>query len=133
VTNDDLLTQIREIHVKLDRVLKLLEVAQPTKTTRPARKPPKAKAAPLTDDEIKDLQARFRDLFARWLDGHELDVQDELEKLDVEQLRRFADANNLNVTAKMPKQRLLQLVGARFREKRQLHRETPSTQGGSAS
>src|SRR5258708_32193807 len=91
---------------------------------------PKPKPVPLTEVEIRDLQLQFDNIFSRWLDGHELEVQDELEKLDVDQLRRFADANNLNITAKMPKQRVLQLIEARFREKRQLHKVTSSLAEG---
>ncbi len=127
--NEELLAEIRALQAKVDRVLALLEGSQPKKAAPSERKAPKPKAAPLTEDEIRDLQARFASLFARWLEGRELDVQDELDKLDVDQLRRFADANNLNVTAKMPKERVLQLIGARFREKRQLHRGTSSQEG----
>ena len=128
---DDLLTEVRALHEKFDRLLALVEAGRPAKpAARPPARPPRPKKAPLTEDEVKELQGRFGGLFARWLDGQELDVQDELEKLDVDHLRRFADANNLNVTAKMPKQRVLQLIGARFREKRQLHRGTSSGGGG---
>ena len=42
------------------------------------------------------------------------------KKTIFEDLRKFADANNLNVTAKTPKERVIQLVGFRFREKKQL-------------
>jgi hypothetical protein len=56
------------------------------------------------------------------MDGREIEVQSELDGIELDQLRRFADANNLNVTAKMSKSRILELVSARFREKRQLHR-----------
>jgi len=64
------------------------------------------------------------------MDGKEVEVHDELDKLDLDQLRRFADAKHLNVTAKMPKRRMLELVAARFREKRQLHK--PPVERGSA-
>ncbi len=47
-------------------------------------------------------------------------MQGELDRLDVEELRRFADSNNLNGTYKMSKERLLHIIGARFREKKQL-------------
>lgn len=130
MSDQELLLEIRALHEKLDRVLALLEASK-TKTPAARSRPraPKPKPVPLTEAEIRDLQAQFGNLFSRWMDGHELEVQDELEKLDVDQLRRFADANNLNITAKMPKQRVLQLVGARFREKRQLHKGSPSGEG----
>jgi hypothetical protein len=129
---NDLIVEIRALHEKLDRVLALLEASKPkTPAGRSRARTPKPKPVPLTEAEITDLQAQFDNLFSRWLDGHELEVQDELEMFDVEKLRRFADANNLNITAKMPKQRVLQLIGARFREKRQLHRGTSSPGEGS--
>ena len=133
MNDQDLLAEIRALHEKLDRVLALLEASK-AKTPKARSRPraPKPKPIPLTEAEIRDLQAQFGNLFSRWQDGHELEVQNELEKLDVDQLRRFADANNLNITAKMPKQRVLQLIGARFREKRQLHRGTSSAGEGSA-
>jgi hypothetical protein len=53
-----------------------------------------------------------------------LEIQEALEKLEADQLRRLADANNLNVTSKMPKQKVLHLIGARFREKKQIHKAT---------
>lgn len=133
MNNDDLLAEIRALHDKLDRLLALLEKKNISQSARSRPRQPKPKPAPLTEDEIKDLKAQFGSLFSRWLEGHELEVQDQLEKLDVEHLRRFADANNLNVTAKMSKLRMLQLIGARFREKRQLHKEVgTSSLGGSA-
>ena len=75
---------------------------------------------------MKEHQKRFGQLFDQWMEGHELEVQAELEKLDAGELRRFADANNLNVTSKMSAQKVLQLIGARFREKRQLYQGTLS-------
>ena len=124
--DDEILAQIRVLNEKLDRILALLEAQRQRKAMRSQPKAPKPKALPLTEPEIKILQEKFGSLFTRWLEGQELEVQDELDSLDVDELRRFADANNLNVTGKMPKQRVLQLIGARFREKRQLQRGTGS-------
>jgi hypothetical protein len=110
------------IHHKLDRVVELLEglQARSVKTARPA----KLKRSPLTQEDVTALQTQFAALFERWIGGQELETQDELERLDAEDLRRLADANNLNVTSKMSKQKVLHLIGARFREKKQLHRVT---------
>jgi len=131
VSDQDILAEIRALHEKLDRIIALLEASKAnTPKSRSRPRSPKPKPVPLTEVEIRDLQLQFDNIFSRWLDGHELEVQDELEKLDVDQLRRFADANNLNITAKMPKQRVLQLIGARFREKRQLHKGTSSLAEG---
>jgi hypothetical protein len=42
--------------------------------------------------------------------------------MNVPELRRFADANNLNVTSRTPKHKVMQLIAGRFRERRQLMR-----------
>lgn len=119
---DDLTASIRSLHDKVDRVLTLLESVQ----TRGASTPraPKQKPLPLAPEDVKVLQAQFATLYDRWIDGHEIETQEALDQLDAEQLRRLADANNLNVTSKMPKQKVLHLIGARFREKKQLHKAT---------
>lgn len=114
------------IHEKLDRIVTLLDEMKAARPRQSTPKAPKEKPLPLTESEITELQVQFGSLYSRWLEGRELEVQDELEKIEVQQIRRFADANNLNVTAKMPKQKVLQIIAARFREKRQLQRGTPS-------
>jgi len=75
---------------------------------------------------MKEHQKLFGQLFDQWMAGQELEVQTMLEKLEPIELRRFADSNNLNVTSKMSAQKVLQLIGARFREKRQLYQGTLS-------
>jgi hypothetical protein len=117
VTESELRNEIRLLHEKIDRILLLLEKKRTPKSVSNGRG-----AEPLTSDEIHALQERFEELFAAWTAGNEIAVSEKLEKTAVEDLRRFADANNLNVTAKMSKERVLQLIGARFREKRQLHK-----------
>jgi len=105
----------------LDQLIAAVEELRGVKRARAeAKKAKMEKLPPLTNEEIKSHQSRFSELFDRWRSGGELEVQTELEALDAEQLRRFADANNLNVTAKMSAQKVLHLIGARFREKRQL-------------
>ena len=110
------------MHEKLDRILDLLQKREGKAAALKERQRQKQKPPALTEEEMHKLQDRFASLYERWLSGDEHAVQDELESLDADELRRFADANNLNVTSKMPKQKVLQLIGARFREKRQLHR-----------
>ena len=95
------------------------ELVGKKKQTAEAKKN-RAKGIPLTVEEVVPLQEQFKKLYARWLEGEETLVREELEKMSVEDLRKFADANNLNVTAKTPKERVIQLVGFRFREKKQL-------------
>lgn len=120
----DINKEIDLIHEKLDRILDQLQKLGEKTSTRADRPSPKPKPPALTEAEIQKLQERFNELYERWLSGDEHAAQEELEKLEADELRRFADANNLNVTSKMPKQKVLQLIGARFREKRQLHRGT---------
>jgi hypothetical protein len=100
-------------------------IQQSNKSKRPPRVS-KPKPAPLTPEQVQAHQVKFNTMYERWLLGQEMEVQNELEKLDVEELRRFADSNNLNVTSKMPQQKLLHLIGARFREKKQLHKPPSS-------
>jgi hypothetical protein len=117
----DIENELRLIHDKLDQLLAGIEELRAAKRAKSAaRKQKKEKPPPLTDEEIKLHHEAFSKLFDRWMAGEEMEVQTELEKFEADQLRRFADANNLNVTTKMPAQKVLQLIGARFREKRQL-------------
>lgn len=118
----DFQKELELIHAKLDRIHDQLQRISEKEPTRIERKPPKPKPPALTTEEMQQLQERFNLLYEQWLSGEEHEVQEELEQLEAEELRRFADANNLNVTSKMSKQKVLQLIGARFREKRQLHR-----------
>ena len=90
------------------------EVKRITKKITTQNKPP------LSMEEIEQYKKQFSSLFERWMHGEELQVKDILDAFDAQDLRRFADANNLNVTTKMPKQRVLFLIDARFREKKLL-------------
>lgn len=129
MSEQEILHELRKLHQKVDQLLSLLEAIQTkTQSKRPAKKS-KPKLAPLTSEQMQLHQARFGELYEQWLAGGELEVQEQLDKFDVEELRRFADSNNLNVTSKMSKERVLHLIGARFREKRQLHRGAFRTEG----
>lgn len=114
--------QLKLLLEKVDRILSLLE-------TRPKRVPgairgkaAKGKLSPLGPDDIKRDQERFERLYGIWDAGEELQVAGELDAMDADELRRFADANNLNVTSKTSKQKVLKLISGRFRERRQLMR-----------
>lgn len=78
------------------------------------------KTKPMSADEIDIYKKQFLELFEKWMSGEPLQVKNILDTYDVQALRSFADANNLNVTSKMPKQRILHLIDARFREKKML-------------
>jgi hypothetical protein len=121
MSNDELKLELAKLHEKLDRVLAILDAKAVAAQRKLAeRRSRQEKPLPLTEDEIKQQQERFQKLFYRWMGGFELEVQTELEAADADALRRFADANNLNITTRTPKTKALQLIAARFREKRQL-------------
>ncbi|MBQ0932834.1 hypothetical protein [Ideonella alba] len=133
MTNDELREELFKLHEKLDRVLALLDVKAASAQKKASdRKAKQEKTLPLTEEEIKQQQERFHELFSRWMSGFEIEVQSELEAADADALRRFADANNLNITTKTPKARALQLIAARFREKRQLMHGLPSRRDADA-
>ncbi len=122
---DQLTESLKHIQKQLNEVLLIVKELQSQKRARAATKKAKAKPAPLTEQEITKYKEEFNVLYEQWLGGDEVKVQAELENLEADELRRFADANNLNVTSKTPKPKCLQLIAARFREKRQLTKETP--------
>lgn len=122
--NVGILNEIKSLHEKFDRVLLLLEEIKAKNTKAP--RPSKPKPVPLTQEDIELYQLKFNSLYEKWLSGQELEVQADLDKFSAEDIRRFADANNLNVTSKSPKEKVLQLIGARFREKKQLFRGVSS-------
>jgi hypothetical protein len=122
--NPEILSRLLEMEKKLDELAKSVEELRAANLTRARVRKKKEKLPPPTADEILAHRNHFASLFERWMDGRELEVHAELDRLDPDQLRRFADANNLNVTAKMSKERILGLVAGRFREKRQLHRSS---------
>lgn len=119
----EILSELKSLHEKLDRILDILESSE-VRQKSSNQKPPKPKAPPLTQEEVDSHRAKFDSLYDQWLSGNETEVQAELEKIDADEIRRFGDANNLNVTSKMPKQKVLHLIAARFREKKQLFRST---------
>lgn len=114
--------RLRAIEKKLDLLAKGIENLRALNASRAQTRRKKEKLPPPTAEEIAADRERFSSLYQRWMEGKDVEVHDELDTLELEQLRRFADANNLNVTAKMPKHRVLELISARFREKRQLHK-----------
>lgn len=122
--------ELRAIHAKLDQLITAVEEMRGAKRAKAASaKARKEKLPPMEEAEMKTHQEKFGKLFDEWMAGKEMEVQTELERLDPEQLRRFADANNLNVTSKMAAQKVLQMIGARFREKRQLLSGMPRRSG----
>ena len=128
--DDEVISRLRAIEEKLEILAKGIEEIRALNASRIQARKKKEKLPPPTPEAIAADRERFSNLYGRWMEGKEVEVHDELEGLELEQLRRFADANNLNVTAKMSKNRLLELISARFREKRQLHKPSIDRGGG---
>lgn len=120
MNNKELLQQILAEVKQLNTNFKeLFELVKSSQKSSPKRSP-KVKLPALTEEEIKNYQNKFAELYQIWLDGFESKVRDELEKYPVDDLRRFGDANNLNVTSRMPKDKVMQQISIRFREKKLL-------------
>jgi hypothetical protein len=119
--DEELREKLEAINAKLDRVLAALKEVREKESRRPEpKKSPKEKSAPASANEIKSAEEKFVQLFDRWMVGEHLEVLAELERMDADTIRRFADANNLNVTAKTPVPKVMELISARFREKKHL-------------
>ena len=112
--------QLQQLLEKVDRILSLIESQQAEPRRRSSGVNAKSKAPPLGEDEIAIHQKHFEKLYQTGDSGEELQAENILDQMPVEELRRFADANNLNVTSKTPKQKLMKLIAGRFRERRQL-------------
>ncbi len=109
--------QLRQLAEKVDRILSLLEAR---KAQTRGGSSAKSKLLPLSEEEIAVHKSKFEMFYQSWDTGEELEVENALDQMPIEELRRFADANNLNVTSKTPKQKVMKLIAGRFRERRQL-------------
>lgn len=117
---DEVLRELRSLHEKIDCLSASIAELVGQKRTKAEKRKNNAQQLQLTSAEIESYQAQFKDLYSRWLENQETSVNEELERMTGEELRRFADANNLNVTAKTSKEKVIRLIGFRFREKKQL-------------
>jgi hypothetical protein len=114
--------QLKLLADKVDRILLLLEGRRIGHRSERKIKAKKDKPASPSAEDVSDHQDKFERLYGLWDAGEEVQVENELTAMDADELRRFADANNLNVTSKTPKQKIMQLIAGRFRERRQLMR-----------
>jgi len=130
MSEQEILNELKALSQKVDRLSSLLESMRAEQQSKRPARTPRPKLAPLTPEEVQKYKTQFGELYEQWLSGDELGVQGQLDKLEVEELRRLADSNNLNVTSKMSKERGLHLIGARFREKKQLHQVSPLQSNG---
>lgn len=119
--NIDLINEINSMKIQLKSIEnKIDELLNKKKIQSEKKKSSKPKLLPLTEIEITNFKELFNKLYNDWIEGREINVSEELEKLSPEELRRFADANNLNVTSKMAKDKVLNLISLRFREKKMM-------------
>lgn len=94
----------------------LIEVEEAKKQKRKQKTTP----LPLTESDVSELKAQFDEFYEKWGSGNEHEIRKQLEDLPLDYLRRFADANNLTVTKKQSKEKVLRAILTRFREKRLL-------------
>ena len=118
--NDEILKELKRLHDKVDALTEMVSGLVAAKKQKAEAKKTAPKPPPLTQEDIDRLQKQFDQLYARWLNNEEAAIREELEAMNADDLRRLADACNLNVTLKTPKDRVIQLIGFRFREKKQL-------------
>lgn len=119
--NIDLINEINSMKIQLKSIEnKIDELLNKKKIQSEKKKSSKPKLLPLTEIEITNYKELFNKLYNDWIEGSEINVSEELEKLSPDELRRFADANNLNVTSKMAKDKVLNLISLRFREKKMM-------------
>ncbi len=125
--NEELLTEIlgelKNINRHFEELINFVQTNVKPKQQRAL----KIKLAPLTEEDIKNYQNKFNFLYKRWLDGYESEVRTDLEKFSPDEIRRFGDANNLNVTSKTSKEKVLHLISIRFREKKMLSQNVTVT------
>jgi hypothetical protein len=114
--------QLRVLVDKVDRILAILNARENTRQRVTGPRTQELKSTRPTANELQHYQSRFETLFGIWESGEELQVERELDAMEIEDLRRFADANNLTVSSTTSKRKIMELVSRRFRERRQLMR-----------
>lgn len=117
-----ILEELRRLNEKVDSLASAVDELLAKKRRKAENKKARsvARLAELTPEQAGVQQSRFTGLYERWRNNEEAAVREELEAMSADDLRLFADANNLNVTAKTPKDKVIHLIGIRFREKKQL-------------
>jgi hypothetical protein len=119
---EQLAENIALLREQMDEALGILRELQAKKKAKAAAKKSATKTTGLSPEETAVCRERFERLYEQWLGGDEVSAQAELEGMRADEVRRFADANNLNVTSRTPKRKCLELIAMRFREKRELTR-----------
>lgn len=111
--------------VALTQAIKQLIQIEESKKAKKKSKPP---LLPLTEGDVSKYKSRFDMLYSRWESGNEHEVRRELDAFPIDQLRRFADANNLTVDKKASKDKVLRAILTRFREKKMLFKGISPTE-----
>jgi hypothetical protein len=118
--NENLCKQLETLNqniVELTQVIKQLIQLEESKKQKKVKKP---QSSPLTESDVLELKAKFDQYFEKWQTGNEHEVRNQLETMPVDELKRFADANNLTVNSKQSKEKVLRAIVTRFREKKML-------------
>jgi len=97
--------KLQQLLEKVDRILSLIESQSVEPRQRSSGVKVKPKVPRLNEDEIATHHKNFEKLYQTWDSGEELQAESILDQMPVEELRQFADANNLNVTSKTPNRR----------------------------
>jgi len=116
--NEQLLVELKLLNANIKELVDVLKESSKFKVVKP--KTPKVTPIPLTKEEIDKLQDQFALLYDLWLKDQQIELHNILDKLTPDETRKLADANNLNVTTRMAKEKVLKLIEIRFREKKML-------------
>lgn len=119
---EQLLAEFKILNSNFKELIEILKNTSKPKITK--TKISKEPFKPLTKEEIESLQIQFKHLYELWLKDQNQELQNILDKLSPDEIRKLADANNLNVTTRMAKEKVLKLIEIRFREKKMLTTNT---------
>jgi len=120
-----LLAEIKLLNTNIKEIIETLKLGTKQKSVK--HKVPKEPPKPLTKEDIEKYQTDFANLYDLWLKDQNQKLQDILNNLTPDEARKLADANNLNVTTRMSKEKVLKLIEIRFREKKMLATNTTIT------
>lgn len=126
----ELLRQIEMLNQNISNLTRVITELISVEEARTSKKRVKPAPVPLTEEEVVTLKSSFDLMYTRWDSGSEHEVRSDLEAMPFDQLRRFADANNLTIGKKATKDSVLRAVLTRFREKKMLFKGVTSNSKG---
>jgi hypothetical protein len=118
--NDDITKQLELLNQNIVALTQAIRQLIQIEESKKAKKKSKSPLPPLTEVDISKFKSRFDLMYNRWESGNEHEVRKELDALPIDELRRFADANNLTIDKKSSKDKVLRAILTRFREKKML-------------